>query len=214
MINNKTIDILLVDNNELFQTGIATALDPYQDIALVGIAYDCSSALDLCQRHQPDVVIIDIMLPGGTGTNLIRQIGQYQTDAHVMVLTHHRTVELVHEAFDAGALSYLMKDITVDELVDAVREASRGNTIIAYEVAQALVKKPKSRSVVEDCLTAREQEVMQLLMKGYKNSDIAEELVITLATVKKHVRKILTKLDVGSRTEAVAVAYEHKYALG
>jgi DNA-binding NarL/FixJ family response regulator len=214
MINNKFIDILLVDHNEIFQTGIASALEPYQDVSLVGVAYDSNSAVDLCQRHRPDVVIVDIMLPLAGGANIIRQIRHHHPDAHIMVLTHHRTVELVHDAFDAGALSYLMKDITVDELVNAVREASRGNTIIAYEVAQALVKKPKSLSVVEDCLTAREQEVMQLLMKGYKNSDIAEELVITLATVKKHVRKILTKLDVGSRTEAVAVAYEHKYALG
>jgi DNA-binding NarL/FixJ family response regulator len=202
-----------VDHNELFQKGIASALAPYQDINLVGTARDLYTALDLCAQQNPDVVIVEIQLPTGDGANIIRQIRQKANRPHIMVLTHHRTVELVHDVFAAGALSYLMKDISVDELVNAVREASRGNTVIAYEVAQALVKKPKESNHIENLLTAREQEVMGLLMKGYKNSDIAEELVISLATVKKHVRKILSKLDVNSRTEAVAVAYTDRFAL-
>lgn len=205
-------DVLLVDHNELFQKGIASALAPYQDINLIGTARDVYTALDLCTQHNPNVIIVEIQLPTADGANIIRQLRQKATRAHIMVLTHHRTVELVHDVFAAGALSYLMKDISVDELVNAVREASRGNTVIAYEVAQALVQKPKETNHIESKLTAREQEVMGLLMKGYKNSDIAEELVISLATVKKHVRKILSKLNVASRTEAVAVAYSDKFA--
>jgi len=207
-----TTDVLLVDHNELFQKGIASALAPYQDINLVGTARDIHTALDMCVQQNPHVIVVEIQLPTADGANIIRQLRQKATRAHIVVLTHHRTVQLVHDVFGAGALSYLMKDISVDELVNAVREASRGNTVIAYEVAQALVQKPKESSDVEAKLTAREQEVMCLLMKGYKNSDIAEELVISLATVKKHVRKILSKLDVTSRTQAVAVAYGDKFA--
>jgi len=213
MHTQNSTDVLLVDHNELFQKGIASALAPYQDINLVGTARDVYTALELCAQHNPNVIIVEIQLPNADGANIIRQFRQKASRAHIMILTHHRTVELVHDVFAAGALSYLMKDISIDELINAVREASRGNTVIAYEIAQALVQKPKETSNIETKLTAREQEVMCLLMKGYKNSDIAEELVISLATVKKHVRKILSKLDVTSRTEAVAVAYTDKFAI-
>ena len=214
MLSPSTTNVLLVDHNELFQKGIASSLAPYQDINLVGTARDIHTALDMCVQRNPHVIVVEIQLPTADGANIIGQLRQKATRAHIMVLTHHRTVQLVHDVFAAGALSYLMKDISVDELVNAVREASRGNTVIAYEVAQALVQKPKETNNIEAKLTAREQEVMHLLMKGCKNSDIAEELVISLATVKKHVRKILSKLDVTSRTEAVAVAYGEKVHAG
>jgi NarL family two-component system response regulator LiaR len=207
-----TISILVVDNNEIFQSGIQTALAGYPDIHVSDMVKDGDAALLSGQYNRPDVIIVDIMIPGCEGTDLLRVLQHQLPKAHMIVLTHHRTVELVHDAFASGALCYLMKDTTVEQLVHAIREASQGNTVIAYEIAQALIQKPRNSSLLENKLTAREQEVMQLLMKGYKNGDIAEELVITLATVKKHVRKILTKLEVGSRTEAVAVAFENKFA--
>jgi DNA-binding NarL/FixJ family response regulator len=207
-----TISILLVDHSEIYQRGISATLHPYQDIQIIGVASDIDTAIDLFVRCAPQVVIIDITMPNCDGKT-IQQMQQHHPQTHFIVLSHQRTVEQVHEAFGAGILSYLLKDVSTQELVDAIYEAALGRTVIAYEVAQALVKKPNNSSMIANTLTNRETEVMELLMKGYKNSDIAEELVITLATVKKHVRKILMKLDVESRTEAVAVAYKHKYAL-
>ncbi len=207
----RPIHVVIADGHELIRKGVATSLRSFDDIEVCGEAKGGTEAIKLCSQLRPDVALIDVTMPEMDGATVIRLIHYYQPSVNIIVLTYQEAPDLIHAAFEAGAMSYLMKDISADKLVEAIRSAHLGQSTIAHEVAQVLIKKPNE--CIEGKLTSREQQVLTLLMKGYKNSDIAKELVITLATVKKHVRKILTKLDVESRTQAVAFAYKNDFSI-
>lgn len=207
--HNRPIDVVIADSHELFRKGVVAALEEYGDVRIVAEASSGTEAVKHCSQLQPDVAIVDIRMPEMDGATIIRLIHYYQPAVNIVVLTYHDSPELIHAAFDAGAISYLMKDVSAEKLVESLRAAHVGQSTIAHEVAQVLIRKPNE--CIEGKLTSREQQVLLLLMKGYKNSDIANELVITLATVKKHVRKILTKLEVETRTQAVAFAYKNDF---
>lgn len=208
MVQTRTISAVIVDSHELMRKGIISALKPYEDIVISGEASCGKQAIKVCSQIQPDVVIVDVKMPEMDGATVIRLIQYHHPSIQVVVLSDFSTPDLVHAAFEAGATSYIMKDVSSEELVDAIRATHMGRSTIAHEVAQVLIRRPEQ--VIENQLTSREQQVLRLLMKGYKNGEIAKELVITLATVKKHVRKVLIKLGVETRTQAVAFAYEHE----
>ncbi len=208
MVQTRTISTVIVDNHELMRKGIVSALRPYEDILISGEANSGTQAIKVCSQVCPDVVIVDVKMAEMDGATVIRLIQYHHPNIQVIVLSDYISADLVHAAFEAGATSYIMKDVSSEELVDAIRATHMGRSTIAHEVAQVLIRKPER--VIENQLTSREQQVLRLLMKGYKNDEIAKELVITLATVKKHVRKVLLKLGVETRTQAVAFAYENE----
>ncbi len=207
--------LLVVDDHMVVRKGIAFSLLACDDIELVGEAESGDEALDLCRSVHPDVVLMDIKMPGTGGLAAIRAIRDAWPDAQVIALTSFQEGDLVRDALQAGAIGYLLKDVSVDDLAKSVRLAHRGMPLLAPAAAQALV-----RSVADHLphvgadLTDREREVLALLAEGLSNLQIAERLVISPATVKFHVRSIRSKLGTTNRTETVVLALRQHIVAG
>ena len=205
------IRLLIVDDHKVVRNGLQVFLSLYDDIEVVGEANNGQQALQQCAAHQPDVVLMDMVMPvmdGPTATRLIReQFPQIQ----VVALTSFDEEELVNRAVEAGAVGFLYKDVEEDELLGAIRSAREGRPVLAPEALQALMHRsarPVESSTIEP-LTKREREVLTLVAQGMTNPQIAEQLVISTSTVQFHVHNILGKLGVGTRTEAVAIAIQN-----
>jgi NarL family two-component system response regulator LiaR len=164
----------------------------------------------LCEQTCPDVVLMDMVMPGMDGPAAIRAIRQRCPSAQIIALTSFKEQELVQEAVQAGALGFLYKNVSSDELIRAIRAAAAGQPTMAPEALQALIRTHAQPTRLGHDLTEREREVLALMVKGLNNVEIADRLVISRSTVKVHVSNILAKLGVSSRTEAVALAVEHK----
>jgi NarL family two-component system response regulator LiaR len=200
---------MTVDDHEIFRGGIAFALDAYEDLELVGGAHSGEEALRLCEQARPDVILMDMRMPGLDGAETTRAIRQQYPQVQVLALTSFYDEQLVQRAMAAGAIGYLLKGVPVVELVEAVRAASAGRSTIDDQALQALIHAARSGPRLGDDLTEREQEVLALLVEGLSNPEIADRLVISLPTAKAHVGSILTKLRVSSRTEAATVAVKY-----
>jgi NarL family two-component system response regulator LiaR len=201
-----------VDDHKVVRNGLQVFISLYDDIEVVGEARNGQQAVEQCATHQPDVVLMDMVMPvmdGPTATRLIReQFPQVQ----VVALTSFDEEEIVQRAIEAGAVGYLYKDVEEDELIDAIRSAREGRPVLAPEAMKALMDRtvaPVESPAVEP-LTKREREVLSLVAQGMTNPQIAEQLVISTSTVQFHVHNILGKLGVGTRTEAVAMAIQSK----
>ena len=206
------IRLLIVDDHKVVRNGLKVFISLYDDIEVVGEARNGQQAVEQCATHQPDVVLMDMVMPvmdGPTATRLIReQFPQVQ----VVVLTSFDEEEIVHRAIEAGAVGYLYNDVEEDDLIDAIRSAREGRPVLVPEAMKALMDRtvaPVESPAVEP-LTKREQEVLSLVAQGMTNPQIAEQLVISTSTVQFHVHNILGKLGVGTRTEAVAMAIQSK----
>lgn len=183
---------------------------PFDDIEIVGEASNGEEALALCAELQPDVVLMDLMMPGMGGIAATAGLHESCPNAQVIALTSFQEGDLVQEALQAGANGYLVKDVSADELARAIQLAHRGMPTLASSAARALVHTvTEHKSMPGHDLTGREREVLRLLAAGLSNQRIAEQLVITPATVKYHTRGIRTKLGTTSRTETVLVALQH-----
>jgi NarL family two-component system response regulator LiaR len=200
------IRVVIVDDHVLVRSGLEVVLGMFDDIELAGQAGDGEEAVRLCRELRPDVVLMDLVMPGLSGVEATRQILASCPGTRVVALTSFTEDDLIGETLRAGAIGYLMKNVSADQLADAVRAAHAGRSTLAPEAADALVRSVSAPPPSVDSLTAREREVLKLMADGLTNADIAERLVIGVATVKTHVSSVIAKLGVSSRTEATAMA--------
>lgn len=209
MTESKNIRVLLVDDHAVVRIGLADFLFAYDDLELVGEASSGEVAVSMCERVKPDVVLMDLVMPGMDGAEATRAIRQACPDIQVIALTSYKDEDLVQNAIQAGAIGYLLKNVTADELAEAIRNAKAGRPTLAPEAAQALIHAATKPPDLGFDLTPRELEVLALLSEGLANPEIAERLVVSRSTIKHHVSAILSKLGASSRTEAVALAIKH-----
>ncbi|MEM7273671.1 MAG: response regulator transcription factor [Actinomycetota bacterium] len=195
------ITVLVVDDHDLLRRGIVTSLARFDDLEMVGVAGSGEEAIALTLELQPSVVVMDLLMPGMGGVAATRELRR-QSDARILALTSFVDNDLVQEALDAGAASYLLKNVDAADLAEAVRMTARGGSAFAPEATRVLAMPRAPRRLAE--LTGREHEVALLLADGQSNADIAHELSLSIFTVKNHVSQILTKLQVKSRTQAAA----------
>ena len=201
---------MLVDDHAVVRSGLAAFLLAYDDLEIAGEAGNGAEAVRLCAETCPDVVLMDMVMPEMDGPTATRAIRAKCPDVQVLALTSFKEDELVHGALEAGAIGYLLKNVSAEELVNAIRAAHTGQPTLAPEAAQALIHTAtQSPLTLGHDLTAREKQVLALMVKGLNNSKIAEQLVISRSTVRFHVSNVLSKLNATSRTEAVAVALQH-----
>ena len=208
MVENPKIRVVIVDDHNVVRSGLSAFLLAFDDLELAGEASNGQAALDVCLEVKPDVVLMDLMMPVMDGVDATRNIRERCPETQVIALTSFAEQERVQAALKAGAISYLLKDASADELAAAIRNAVVGRPILAPEAAQALIH--ITNEPQEDYeLTDRELEVLELMIEGLHNNEIAERLVVSRSTIKFHVSSILSKLGVTTRTEAVAFALQH-----
>jgi NarL family two-component system response regulator LiaR len=209
MTETTPIRVMIVDDHGVVRRGLAAYLKNEDDLELVGEARDGQEALQVCEKVRPDVVLMDLVMPELGGAAATRLIRKRWPDVQVIALTSFKEKDLVRDALAAGAISYLLKDVSGDDLAYTIRAAHAGRSVLAPEAVQALVQPGDPAARLGQDLTRREQEVLALLVKGLTNAEIAERLTISRATVKVHVSHILSKLDVSSRGEAISLAIQH-----
>lgn len=202
------IRVLVADDHAVTRSGLTTFLLAYDDLELVGQASGGAEAVRLCAHLQPDVVLMDLVMPDMDGATATRRIREQQPHVQVIALTSFREEQLVEGALHAGAISYLLKNVSADELAHAIREAHAGRSTLAPEVAEVLIHSVTHPPDVGGDLTAREREILALMTEGLNNTQIAARLVVSRSTVKFHVSNILSKMAATSRTEAVAHAVQ------
>lgn len=204
------IRVMIVDDHAVVRSGLSAFMLAYDDLELVAEAGSGEEALRLCATAHPDVVLMDLVMPGMDGAETTRRLRQEFPEVQVIALTSFKEEELVHAVLQAGALSFLLKDVSADELARAIRNARSGRSTLAAEAAQALIQRVTRPTEPEPGLTPRELEVLALMVEGHNNPQIADQLVVSRSTVKFHVSSILGKLGVASRTEAVSKALREK----
>jgi len=208
--SSQTIQVMLVDDHNVVRSGLATFLRAYDDLELVGEAKNGLEALNLCRKKKPDVILMDLMMPEMDGIAATRAILADYPDIKIIAMTSFEEEELVQGVLAAGAISYLLKNVSSDELAAAIRAAFLGRSTLSPEAATALIHATRPTKQPLYDLTEREMEVLNLVVQGNSNQQIADALVISVATVKAHISSILSKLQVSSRTEAIAYAIKHK----
>ena len=205
----KTIRVLIADDHAIVRKGIRALLATEADIEVVGEAADGKEAVEKAERLHPDVILMDLVMPGMDGIEATRRITTRQPETRILVLTSFAEDEKVFPALKAGALGYLLKDAGPEELVRAIRQVYCGESSLHPAIARKVLQelsRPPERPLTPEPLTERELEVLRLIAKGKSNREIAEELVISEATVRTHVSNILGKLQLASRTQAALYA--------
>ena len=211
MISSK-ITILLVDDHEVVRQGLRAYLDAQPDFRVIGEASSGEEAVEAAMEYLPDVMLMDLVMSGMGGVEATRKVKDATPRTQIVVLTSYHQDEFIFPALQAGAISYVLKDVMMDDLVDAIRKASRGEAVLHPRVAERVIQEINGAKggifnpFTE--LTNREMEVLRLIARGMSNSNIAEELFISENTVKGHVSNILSKLQLADRTQAAVYAWE------
>jgi len=203
---SKPIRVMVVDDHDMVRRGLAAFLKAKPDLELVGEAGNGREALEKCTELQPDVILMDLMMPEMDGAAATRAIREQCPQIKIIALTSFQKREQVQEALQAGAISYLLKNVSVDDLAEAIRAACCGRSMLASEATQALIQSTNYRTPPDHNLTSREYEVLTLMVKGLTNPEIAERLSVSRSTARAHVSNVLAKLGVSNRAGAVALA--------
>jgi DNA-binding NarL/FixJ family response regulator len=202
------IKVLIVDDHAIMRDGIRALLSVNDDIEVVGEASEGKEAIKKVEQLKPDVIVMDIAMPGMDGMEATRQMVKGNSRVKVLILTQHDNKEYILSAIKAGAAGFVPKRAMGSELVSAIRAVSRGDSVLYPSVASALIEDYRQRSELDpyDRLTAREREILKLIAEGHTSQEIADMLVISLKTVLGHRTKIMEKLDIHNRTELIKYA--------
>lgn len=207
---NKPIRVMLVDDHTMVRKGLATFLNVFDDLQLVGEAENGADAIKLCGDILPDVVLMDMVMPDMDGATVTTLIRQAFPKMQILVLTSFKEGELIKRALEAGAIGYLLKDVSAEDLARAIRSAYAGRATLSPEAAQSLVETTNLPPAPGLDLTEREREVLSLMVDGLSNIQISIKLGVSASTIKSHVSNVLSKLGVASRTEAVSLALRNR----
>jgi NarL family two-component system response regulator LiaR len=203
-----SIRVMIVDDHAMVRRGLSTFLKVKPDLELVGEARSGKEALVVCEQIRPDVILMDLLMPEMDGMATTRAIRERWPEIQIIALTSFQDRDLVQKALQAGAISYLLKNVSANDLAEAIRAAHAGRSTLAPEAIQALVQAEHQPTIQDYDLTSREREVLALLVEGLSNPEIAERLSVSRSTAKAHVSNILSKLGVTNRAEAVAMAVQ------
>lgn len=210
MNDAETIRVMIVDDHDMVRRGLVAFLNVNADLLMAGEANNGQSAIALIPEIEPDVILMDLVMPVMDGAAATREIRQRWPQIQVVALTSFEEKELVQDALQAGAISYLLKNVTADALADAIRAAHAGRSTLAPEATQVLIQSARQGPELGDDLTPREKEVLALMVEGLTNPEIAERLNISRSTARAHVSQILSKLAVNNRAEAISLAFRLK----
>ncbi|STO09037.1 response regulator [Exiguobacterium aurantiacum] len=204
------IRVVLIDDHEMVRAGVSAFLSTQPDIEVVGEASDGATGVELAIAEKPDVVLMDLVMEPVDGVESTKRIKASWKEAKILVVTSFLDDEKVYPVIEAGAMSYVLKTANANEIADAIRQTAAGNPVMAAQVTGKMLERLRHpETTLHESLTAREREILQLMAEGKANQVIADELYISLKTVKTHVSNILTKLDVYDRTQAVVYAFQH-----
>lgn len=210
MNSSQKIQVMLVDDHNVVRSGLATFLRAFEDLYLLGEAKNGLEAVNLCRVKRPDVILMDLIMPEMDGISATRAILAEFPDIKIIAMTSFEEEELVQGVLAAGAISYLLKNVTSEELAKAIRDAVSGRSTLSPEAARILVQATRPNEQPWLDLTEREMEVLNLVVQGHSNRQIADNLFISIATVKAHFSNVLSKLQVSNRAEAIVYAIKHK----
>jgi NarL family two-component system response regulator LiaR len=203
------IRVLIVDDHPMVRHGINVLLGAYDDIEVVGEAENGREAVEMCEKHKPDIVLMDLMMPEVNGIEATRIIQKNWSDIKVVTLTSFIDKNLIADSLKAGAIGYVLKNISGDNLVSTIRDADKGKSTLSSEASDFLISNLKTPPVIDYQLTAQEKKIVACLVEGMSNKMITRKLILSLSTVKFHVSNILNKLGASSRAEAVSIALKN-----
>ncbi len=205
---SRPIRVILIDDHSQVHRAIAAAIDYWDDLELVAQGATGQEAIQLCQEYQPDVVLMDVMMPGMTGAEATATILKQQPTLKILAHSSFQDRESIQAMLDAGSYGYVLKNASIDDLANTIRTTHAGHSVFSAEVTQVLLRPSSIISPKEYGLTPREIEVLRCMVSGLNNRKIATSLSVSQSTAKFHVSNILTKLNVNNRVEAVALASE------
>jgi NarL family two-component system response regulator LiaR len=209
MSDPKMIKVMIVDDHPVVRDGLKNMFMVYDDLELVGEAENGNAALLLCEKIPPDVILMDIVMPGMDGIVTTRAVLDKFPGVRVIILTSYPKDDLIQKSLEAGATGYMLKNASIDDLANAIRSAYAGRPTLAPEATQALIRAKTSPQTPGSDLSKREKEVLELIIQGLSNEEIAERLVISTATAKHHVSACIQKLGASNRTEAAFLAEQY-----